>query len=251
MSKLEDYLSNELFTRFGHYSIRRNYYPDWLKESSAAVRLQLDFFIPEINVAVEVQGEQHFRFVEYFHKDLAGFAASQKRDQDKAYLCKMNGVKLYEIFNYLDADLFVAELIEKEKSKGIIVKEKHRMSKEELEKIEGCLKTIRRIIPAALVSIEERNYESLEFYYSQIKTNSRYILKNSQSGIVSDRYISEIIDIEKRCADVFEERRKDPEAMKDVRARNKRGNRGNAKRAARRLFYDEARKIIRKTDVLQ
>lgn len=113
MSKLEDYLSDQLFTRFGQYSIRRNYYPDWLKESAAA-RLQLDFYIDELRMAVEVQGEQHYRFIPHFHKDLAGFYALQKRDKDKAYLCEKNGVELYEVFTYTDADLFVCAVKEKQ-----------------------------------------------------------------------------------------------------------------------------------------
>lgn len=40
MSKLEDYLSNELFTRFGQYSIRRNYFPDWLRTATGS-KMQL------------------------------------------------------------------------------------------------------------------------------------------------------------------------------------------------------------------
>jgi len=113
MSKLEDYLSNQLFTRFGQYSIRRNYYPDWLKESAAS-RLQLDFYIDELKMAAEVQGDQHYKFIPHFHKDLAGFEALQKRDRDKAYLCEKNGVELYEIFTYTDADLFICSVKEKQ-----------------------------------------------------------------------------------------------------------------------------------------
>jgi len=108
MSKLEEHLSNELFTRFGQYSIRRNYAPDWLRETGH--RLQLDFYIDELKIAAEVQGDQHYKFTPHFHGDLAGFEALQQRDRDKAFLCKKHGVELHEIFTYTDADLFVQEI---------------------------------------------------------------------------------------------------------------------------------------------
>jgi hypothetical protein len=113
MSKLEDYLSNELFTRFGQYSIRRNYFPDWLRTSTGA-RMQLDFYIDELKMAAEVQGEQHYKFIPHFHVNMAGFEALQKRDKDKAFICEQNGIELYEIFTYVDADLFVSSVKEKQ-----------------------------------------------------------------------------------------------------------------------------------------
>jgi hypothetical protein len=51
---------------FPQYRIRENYRPDWLL-SSNITKLELDFYIEELKIGVEVQGEQHYKFVEFFH----------------------------------------------------------------------------------------------------------------------------------------------------------------------------------------
>ena len=106
-SKLERYLSKELYTRFGQYSIRQNYRPDWLEG------LELDFYIDELKLAAEVQGEQHYSFVEYFHRTKENFEAQKTRDANKSYLCRLNKIELVEIHTEKDADLFVRLVAER------------------------------------------------------------------------------------------------------------------------------------------
>ena len=101
MSKLEKYLSKQLYSRFGQYSIRQNYRPDWLEG------LELDFYIDEIKLAAEVQGEQHYKFIQHFHKSIENFELQKKRDEKKEYICREKGIKLFEIFTEKDADLFI------------------------------------------------------------------------------------------------------------------------------------------------
>lgn len=105
-SKLEKYLSKELYTRFGQYSIRQNYRPDWMEG------LELDFYIDELKIAAEVQGDQHYGFVEYFHRTIENFEAQKKRDSKKKFICASMGIRLFEIFTEKDADLFVNEIKE-------------------------------------------------------------------------------------------------------------------------------------------
>jgi hypothetical protein len=59
----------------------------------------LDFFIPMLKIAVEVNGEQHFTFVKHFHNTKAEFAKAKKRDCDKREWCRINGIQLIEL-NY-------------------------------------------------------------------------------------------------------------------------------------------------------
>lgn len=106
VSKLEGYLSKELYTRFGQYSIRQNYRPDWMEG------LELDFYIDELKIAAEVQGEQHYGFVEYFHRTPENFEAQKKRDDKKKIICRSNSVRLVEIFTEKDADILVGEIKE-------------------------------------------------------------------------------------------------------------------------------------------
>lgn len=53
-------------------------------------KLFLDFFLPLRRLAVEVQGEQHTKFIPHFHGTMAGFLASLKRDRVKRQWCEMN-----------------------------------------------------------------------------------------------------------------------------------------------------------------
>lgn len=110
-SRLEKYLSKELYTRFGHLSIRQNYRPTWMDG------LELDFFIEDLNIAAEVQGAQHYQFVEYFHKSQDDFEKQKDRDAKKVLICRERKIKLVEIFTEKDADLFILKVKEMDKSK--------------------------------------------------------------------------------------------------------------------------------------
>jgi hypothetical protein len=57
-----------------------------------------DFWLPKRKIAVEIQGEQHNKFVKFFHKNEAGFREHQERDQRKKDFCRLNSIKLIEIF---------------------------------------------------------------------------------------------------------------------------------------------------------
>lgn len=68
---------------------QREYSPPWLAGQ------RLDVFIPSLNVAVEYQGQQHYKAVEYFGGK-EGLRSSRRRDQKKAKACKDAGVSLIE-----------------------------------------------------------------------------------------------------------------------------------------------------------
>lgn len=59
--------------------------------------LYLDFYIPLIKKCIEVHGEQHYKFVPYYHSNKLAFLKSQKRDKDKLEWCQINGIKYIEL----------------------------------------------------------------------------------------------------------------------------------------------------------
>jgi very-short-patch-repair endonuclease len=59
--------------------------------------LQLDFYIPEYKLAIEVQGEQHFRETNF----LGELSDIQKRDTKKMMLCQKNGITLLYFATYM------------------------------------------------------------------------------------------------------------------------------------------------------
>tara|TARA_B110000902_G_C14221453_1_gene555329 strand:+ start:252 stop:677 length:426 start_codon:yes stop_codon:yes gene_type:complete len=63
--------------------------------------LYLDFFIPNLMLAIEVHGRQHYEYVPYFHKSKAGFVKSIARDEDKKDWCELNDMSLI-VLSYLE-----------------------------------------------------------------------------------------------------------------------------------------------------
>ena len=66
--------------------------PDWLG------RQRFDIFIPELSLAIEYNGQQHYAPIEHFGGQ-RGFEATQQRDQDKRDKAAEAGVALVE-FRY-------------------------------------------------------------------------------------------------------------------------------------------------------
>lgn len=58
---------------------------------------RFDFFIPNMNIIIECDGEQHFCYSKKFHKKREDFLKSQERDRRKNSYCLANGIKLYRI----------------------------------------------------------------------------------------------------------------------------------------------------------
>lgn len=59
--------------------------------------LYVDLFIPSLGIAVEVQGQQHYKFIPHFHQNVIGYSKAKGRDQEKALWCEINGVTLIEL----------------------------------------------------------------------------------------------------------------------------------------------------------
>jgi hypothetical protein len=55
--------------------------------------LYLDFYLPLKKTAVEVHGEQHYKFVPFYHNNILSYLKSQRRDREKTEWCNNNGIK--------------------------------------------------------------------------------------------------------------------------------------------------------------
>lgn len=58
---------------------------------------RFDFFIPNMNIIIECDGEQHFCYSKKFHKKREDFLKSQERDRRKNSYCLANDIRLYRI----------------------------------------------------------------------------------------------------------------------------------------------------------
>lgn len=70
----------------------------------------LDFYVPLIKMAVEVHGEQHYKYSQHFHLTPAGFIASRKRDIDKVEWCKLNEITIIELAYNEEIDVWAARI---------------------------------------------------------------------------------------------------------------------------------------------
>lgn len=55
--------------------------------------LFLDFYLPLKKLCIEVHGEQHYKFVAFYHNNILNFMKSQKRDREKQEWCEINNIK--------------------------------------------------------------------------------------------------------------------------------------------------------------
>lgn len=61
-------------------------------------RLTLDFYNANKKIAIEVQGRQHTKYIEFFHQNRINFLNQLNRDQQKERFCELNDIKLLTIF---------------------------------------------------------------------------------------------------------------------------------------------------------
>lgn len=57
-------------------------------------RLKFDFFLSDFNVFIEFHGEQHYNYVNFFHRNLSNFEAYQRRDKIKKEYAQSHGTFL-------------------------------------------------------------------------------------------------------------------------------------------------------------
>ena len=111
ISKLHEYALNKINSKFSYLHVQENYYPEWLV-SPNGTRLELDIYIGEMNIAAEIQGDQHSRFIPFFHVTQENFEKQKEYDAHKEYMCRLNGVRLYDIATEKDVDIMIYEIKE-------------------------------------------------------------------------------------------------------------------------------------------
>ncbi len=94
MAKKVHLILNEIFPANPFNRIFCEHYVNYKNE-----RLFFDFFIKELSCFVECQGQQHTKFVKYFHGEKEKFVAQKFRDNLKIEYVQQNNMYLVR-FNY-------------------------------------------------------------------------------------------------------------------------------------------------------
>jgi very-short-patch-repair endonuclease len=74
-------------------------------------RMTLDFYNANKKLAVEVDGNQHYKYNKFFHSNSRqNFLSQLQRDEKKEYFCEINQIKLVRI---LERDTIDEELLKR------------------------------------------------------------------------------------------------------------------------------------------
>lgn len=103
VSSLEKIIREFLTDLNIHFEEQKGF--DWLRYKK---EMKLDFYIPNKNIAIECQGEQHFESFR-FEKDSSRLELRKERDKKKAELCKENGVQIIYFCNKKTAETYAED----------------------------------------------------------------------------------------------------------------------------------------------
>jgi hypothetical protein len=73
--------------------------------------LYLDFYLPLKKICFEVHGEQHYKFIAFYHSNMLNFLKAQKRDREKQEWCDINNIKYIELPFHEDIDQWKNRII--------------------------------------------------------------------------------------------------------------------------------------------
>ena len=75
-----------------------------------STRMTIDFYNANKKIAIEVDGNQHYKYNKFFHSNSRqNFLSQLKRDEKKEYFCQINNIRLVRI---LESDTLDLELLE-------------------------------------------------------------------------------------------------------------------------------------------
>lgn len=142
-SKLQRLVSELLSAHLGAYTIRENIRPEWLTSKDGA-RLELDFLIEELDIAIEVQGQQHYVFTPYFQKDENDFKKRLEYDERKRDLCLRAGIHLIAIDTTEEAHDIIPMLKPPKYNPGEIVGEAEARHKKRAIALARAVRTMKK-----------------------------------------------------------------------------------------------------------
>jgi very-short-patch-repair endonuclease len=150
--------------------------------------LELDGFNEKLKLAFEYDGEQHYKFVPYYHKNgISDFIKQQERDERKIKLCKDNNISLIKIpytYTYKEPDKLREFIICKLYRLGYIVYKKY--TSEVNRNIDNKLNNILVFIRGFEKYLENTDYLNSNKYKINLTKLRKY---EQQYNFLSNKYM--------------------------------------------------------------
>ena len=71
--------------------------PSWLINPKTNRRLELDCYNPSLRTAFEIDGEQHSKYLPFYHRKYQNYVEMKERDMMKSMMCQQKEIKLIRI----------------------------------------------------------------------------------------------------------------------------------------------------------
>lgn len=92
--------------------------PDFLKSPKTGRNLELDCYNSDLGIAIEYNGQQHYKYCPHFHKAKKDFYSQVHRDDWKRKKCKELGIILIEIPYWVPPHKLEPFIVKQLKNKG-------------------------------------------------------------------------------------------------------------------------------------
>lgn len=95
--------------------------PDFLRNPvTENFNLELDCYNEELGIALEYNGEQHYKYIPYFHKNKEAFLNQKYRDELKRRMCSDTGIILIEVPYKIKHEQLESYIISELRNKKVI-----------------------------------------------------------------------------------------------------------------------------------
>ena len=95
--------------------------PDFLRNDVTGYNLEIDLYNEDLRLGVEVNGDQHYKFIPFFHRNKDAFRNQQYRDEMKKEKCKKEGITLIEVPYKVGEEGLKSYLINKLRLEGYLL----------------------------------------------------------------------------------------------------------------------------------
>ena len=103
-SNLSKYVESLIKISFKTYRYKKELYVLF-----QGIQLYFDFYLPELGILIEVQGQQHYKFNKFFHRNNDVFLDQKYRDTLKSQWAAEKNLKLIQ-FSYTEIPKLTPEI---------------------------------------------------------------------------------------------------------------------------------------------